>query len=97
MTETRPEDVALATAILEHYCGPVADLGQDKFLCFTNMTTDSFFWVGGNMQTCRRCLMFRMNREDNPWRNNQLAAFPLKNVNETALPIPNIVKHCLHV
>ena len=23
----------------------VADLGQDKFLCFTNMTTDSFFWV----------------------------------------------------
>ena len=45
MTEIRPEDVALATAILEHYCGPVADLGQDKFLCFTNMTTDSFFWV----------------------------------------------------
>ena len=69
MTEIRPEDVALATAILEHYCGPVADLGQDKFLCFTNMTTDSFFWVGGNMQTCRRCLlMFRLNGEDNTWR-----------------------------
>ena len=51
MTEIWSEDVALATAILEHYCGPVAELGQDKFLCFTNMTTDSFFWVGGNMQT----------------------------------------------
>ena len=69
MTEIRPEDVALATAILEHYCGPVAELGQDKFLCFTNMTTDSFFWVGSNKQTCRRCsAIFGMNGEANTWR-----------------------------
>ena len=45
-SEIRKEDIDLATTILNHYCGPLDQLDNDKFYDFTKMTTDSFFWFG---------------------------------------------------
>ena len=45
-SEITEEDVELATRILEHYCGPLADLDKKQFDNFTTMASDSFFFYG---------------------------------------------------
>ena len=45
-SEITPEDIELATTILNRYCGPLEDLSMDKFDNFTKMADDSFFLYG---------------------------------------------------
>ena len=45
-SEITKDDIDLATAILNQYCGPLDQLNNDQFYNFTKMTTDSFFWYG---------------------------------------------------
>jgi len=45
-SEITPEDIELATTILNRYCGPLEDLSMEKFDNFTKMADDSFFLYG---------------------------------------------------
>ena len=45
-SEISAADVALATRILEQYCGPLELLAADSFESFTKMADDSFFFYG---------------------------------------------------
>ena len=46
-SEVTTEDIELSTKILNHYCGPLEQLGANTdFNNFTKMATDSFFWFG---------------------------------------------------
>ena len=51
-SEITEEDVKLATSILEHYCGPLAELDSSQFDNFTNMASDSFFFYGVHKFLC---------------------------------------------